>query len=189
MGDEVLRSDHILRRKRTGLLVIDIQEKILKVIHESERVIENSLKLIKGFNKLNLPIYYSEQYPIGLGYTEKRIAAEIGHPKSLEKMSFSCGGAKGFFQSLKEAEIKNLVLCGIEAHVCVTQTALDLLANGFTVHVAADAISSRRESDYMFAVDRMRAAGVETTLSESVLFEMLNECGTDEFRAISKIVK
>lgn len=171
------------------MLVIDIQEKILPVIYEKERVIENTLKLIKGFKVLNSPIYFTEQYPKGLGATESRIKMELGESNAIPKMSFSCSGAGNLFRELKEKNIRQLVLCGIESHVCVIQTALDLLSNDFQVHIAADAISSRRKFDYEIALRRMESCGIDVTLTESVLFEMLNVCGTEEFKLISKLVK
>ena len=108
---------------------------------------------------------------------------------AIHKMSFSCLGAGDLFEELKSKNIRQVVVCGIESHVCVMQTALDLIANDFQVQVAADAVSSRRKFDYEIALERMRSNGAGITLTESILFEMLNVCGTDEFKAISKLVK
>jgi nicotinamidase-related amidase len=183
------RHEKIFQRENSALLVIDIQEKILPVIFEFERVIENSLKLINGFKILNVPIYFTEQYPKGLGPTESRVKAALNGLTLYEKMSFSCIGAEGLFEKFKNQNIKKVVLCGIESHVCVFQSSLDLIANGFQVYIAADAVSSRRKFDYEIALERMRKHGVEISLTESILFEMLNVCGTDEFKAVSKLVK
>jgi len=179
----------ILQRENSVLLVIDIQEKILPVIYESERVVINATKLINGFKILNSPIYFTEQYPKGLGSTEQKIKLALGDRSAINKMSFSCFGAGDLFEELKSKNILQVVVCGIESHVCVIQTALDLLANGFQVHVAADAVSSRHKFDYETALERMRSNGAEISLTESILFEMLNVCGTEEFKAISKLVK
>lgn len=179
----------LLQKENTALIIIDIQERILPVILENERVVQNTLKLIKGFQVLNLPIYYTEQYPKGLGPTDKRIIEALGDITSFTKMSFSCYGAGDLFEEIKKKEIKNVVICGIESHVCVMQTVLDLLANDFSVYVAADAVSSRREFDYKIALNRMEKHGAEITLTESILFEMLEICGTDQFKTISKLVK
>jgi len=179
----------ILQREKSALVVIDIQEKLLPVIYESDRVVENAIKLINGFKILNSPIYITEQYPKGLGPTDSRIKSALEQRTAIHKMSFSCFGADNLFEELKSKKVKQIVVCGIESHVCVMQTSLDLLANDFFVHVAADAISSRRKFDYEIALERMRSNGAEITLTESVLFEMLNVCGTDEFKAISKLVK
>ncbi len=179
----------LLQKENTALLIIDIQERILPVIFENERVVQNTLKLIKGFQVLNLPIYYTEQYPKGLGSTDKRIIEGLGEITSFTKMSFSCYGAGELFEEMTRKEIRNVVICGIESHVCVMQTVLDLLANDFSIYLAADAVSSRREFDYKFALNRMEKHGTEITLTESILFEMLEFCGTEEFKSISKLVK
>ena len=183
------RHSKILQRENSVLLVIDIQEKLLPVIYESESVVNNAIKLIYGFKIFNSPIYYTEQYPKGLGPTEQRIKSALEERSAINKMSFSCFGAGNLFEELKSKNILQVVVCGIESHVCVIQTALDMLANDFQVHIAADAVSSRRKFDYEIAIERMRSNGVEISLTESILFEMLNMCGTDEFKAISKLVK
>ncbi|PKL82736.1 MAG: hypothetical protein CVV24_08610 [Ignavibacteriae bacterium HGW-Ignavibacteriae-3] len=183
------RHPNILKRDKTALLVIDIQERILPVIFEHERVVENTLKLINGFKVLNLPVYFTEQYPKGLGHTESKIKIALEDSVAFNKMMFSCIGASGLFERLKKNEVGQIVVCGIESHVCVMQTALDLLANDFKVHIAADAVSSRRKFDYKTALNRMQNNGAEITLTESVLFELLDVCGTDEFKAVSKLVK
>jgi len=152
-------------------------------------VVENALKLINGFKILSVPIFFTEQYPKGLGPTESKIKAALGNDEAIQKMSFSCYGAGNFFDELKSRNTEQVVVCGIESHVCVIQTVLDLIANGFHVHVAADAVSSRRKFDYETALRRMENNGAEITLTESILFEMLNVCGTEEFKAISKLVK
>jgi len=183
------RHSKIFQRDKSALLVIDIQERILPVIYESERVMENTLKLINGFKILNAPIFFTEQYPKGLGPTEKRINSALENIEAISKMSFSCYGAGNLFNDLKEKGVKQVAVCGIESHVCVMQTVLDLIENDFRVHVAADAVSSRRKFDYEIALKRMENNCAEITLTESILFEMLNVCGTDEFKAISKLVK
>lgn len=183
------RHTNIFQKENSALLVIDIQERLLPVIHESERVVANAIKLINGFKILDTPVFYTEQYPKGLGPTAAAIKEALGDNEPITKMSFSCAGAGDLFERLQKKNIKTILLCGIESHVCVMQTALDLLANDFKVKVAADAVSSRRKFDYEVALSRMAYNGAEVTLTESVLFEMLNICGTDQFKAISKIVK
>lgn len=179
----------ILKKESTALLIIDIQEKILPVIRNIDIVLDNTLKLIKGFKSMQLPIYYTEQYPKGLGPTSSKILDELSGFTAYQKMSFSCFGAENLFNEFRSKKITQIVVCGVESHVCVQQTVIDLLANDFQVNVAADAISSRRESDYVIALDRMRTLGAEITTSESILFELLEICGTPEFKAISKIIK
>ncbi|PKL87725.1 MAG: hydrolase [Ignavibacteriae bacterium HGW-Ignavibacteriae-2] len=185
---EILKHPKILRREDTALLLIDIQEKILPVIFENERVVENALKLIMGFNVMRLPVYFTEQYPKGLGNTNAELLKEL-NGSAILKMSFSCSGAGDLFEELIKNDIKQVVVCGIESHVCVQQTVLDLLSNGFQVNVAADAVSSRKKFDYETALNRMNKNGAEITTTESVLFELLNICGTEEFKSVSKIIK
>ena len=183
------RFSKLLKPETTALLVIDIQERILPVINNYQRVVDNTLKLIKGFKTLNLPIFYTEQYPKGLGPTVQSIVNELRDIKPFDKMSFSCSGAGNLFDELKSKNILQVVVCGIEAHVCVQQTVLDLIENGFQVSLAADAVSSRKDIDYSIAINRMRHHGVEVSTTESILFELLKICGTPQFKEISKIVK
>lgn len=185
---EITRHEKILKQDSTALLVIDIQERILKVINEYERVVDNSLKLIKGFKILEMPVLYTEQYPKGLGSTVSDLLEVLG-AGAVEKTTFSCSGADNLFPTLINSGIKQLAVCGIESHVCVQQTVMDLLANGFQVNLAADAVSSRRELDYKIALDRMDKLGAEITTTESILFELLEKSGTEKFKAISKLVK
>ncbi|MBU1099258.1 MAG: isochorismatase family protein [Bacteroidetes bacterium] len=183
------RYSKILKKENTALLIIDIQERILSVIHENERVLENTLKLIKGFKAMNLPIYYTEQYPKGLGPTSPKLLAELEGNVAIQKMSFSCHGAGKLFEELRGKGLTQVVVAGIECHVCVQQTVFDLLENDFQVNLAADAVSSRRIIDYDTALDRMRSNHAEITTTESILFELLEVCGTDIFKAVSRIVK
>jgi isochorismate hydrolase len=186
---EVKRFNKLLKPERTSLLVIDIQERILPVINNHQRVVDNTIKLIKGFKVLGLPIYFTEQYPKGLGPTTRTILDELGDIKPFDKMSFSCSGAGELFDEFKKKNLSQIVVCGIEAHVCVQQTVLDLIENGIQVNLAADAVSSRKEMDYHIAIERMRNHEVEVTTTESILFELLNVCGTPQFKEISKLVK
>lgn len=186
---EVKRFSKLLKPESTALLIIDIQDRILPVISNNERVVEYTLKLIKGFKVMGLPIYYTEQYPKGLGPTAKAILDELGDIKPFDKMSFSCSGAGDLFEEFKNTKLSQIVVCGVESHVCVQQTVLDLIENNFQVNLAADAVSSRKEIDYQTAIQRMRQHGVEVTTTESILFELLNVCGTPQFKEVSKIVK
>lgn len=179
----------ILKKEQTALLIIDVQEKILNVMSRKDDLIKSCLKLIRGFKALNSPIFFTEQYPKGLGATAEELKAELTGLSPVQKLSFSCFGAENFFKRLIDNGIEQVVVAGIEAHVCVQQTVLDLIANGFQVNAAADALSSRNMLDYETALRRMDAHGAEITTTESILFEMLNVCGTEEFKAVSKIVK
>lgn len=186
---EVKRFGKLLKPDTSALLIIDIQDRILPVINNYQIVIDNTLKLIKGFKVLGLPIYYTEQYPKGLGPTTKIIKDELGDLQPFDKMSFSGSGAGELFNEFKKKNLTQIIVCGVESHVCVQQTVLDLIENDVQVNLAADAVSSRKEIDYRTALDRMRQHGVEVTTTEAVLFELLKVCGTPQFKEVSKIVK
>lgn len=183
------RYKKVLEQNRTALLIIDIQEKIIKVINKNEHVVESTIKLVKSFKEMGLPIFYTEQYSKGLGPTINEIKTELGDLDPIEKSTFSCFGVENLFNTFRSKSLDQIVVCGVESHVCVQQTVLDLLENGFQVNLAADAVSSRRKLDYKTALERMRQNGCEITTSESIIFELLNICGTEIFKKISKIVK
>jgi len=189
MSPQPSRHIEILRRNETALLIIDVQDKIFRVMLNPEIIIKNTIKLIEGFKILDIPIFVTEQYPKGLGETEYRIKESLKDIIPIHKLSFSCSGAGELFNAFKNKNIKQVAVAGIESHVCVQQTALDLIANGFQVSLAADACSSRKESDYNISLERMSSAGVIVTTTEAILFELLNVCGTEEFKKISKIIK
>lgn len=153
------------------------------------RVVKNTVKLIEGFNILNVPIFITEQYRKGLGPTEKLILNALTKPDIVEKINFSCCASRPFMEQLRSKRIQQVVVCGIEAHVCVLQTCLDLLAEKFQVHLVTDAISSRKKLDHQTAIDRMKSAGVILTTMEMALFELLEQAGTSEFKQISQLVK
>ncbi|NOZ62601.1 MAG: hydrolase [Calditrichaeota bacterium] len=183
------RHPTILKKEKTGLLIIDIQEKISAVMKYQDSVIENTVKLVKGFQVLQLPIFITEQYRKGLGPTAAPILEALQPEKIEEKLTFSCCTLPNFGDQLKNRGVEQVVICGIEAHVCVAQTALDLLANDFQVYLAADAVSSRKKIDHKMALERLRQQGAIVTTAEAVLFELLVESRTPEFKEISKIVK
>jgi len=185
----MVRHNSILNEKTAGLLIIDIQERINAVMKFRERVVRNTVKLINGFNILNVPIFITEQYRKGLGPTEKIILDALKQRDIVEKLSFSCCATLPLMEQLRTKKIQQVVVCGIETHVCVLQTSLDLLAEGFQVHLVCDAISSRKKLDHETAIDRMQQAGVILTTTEAVLFELLEHAGTPEFKQISQLVK
>lgn len=178
-----------LVRAHAGLVVVDIQERLLPAIFQQERVRENSLHLVKGAAALRVPVFVTEQYRKGLGPTVPEIAAAIPGFAPMEKLAFSACGAEGFVGALEGKQVSDVILCGIEAHVCVTQTCLDLLDRGFRVFVAADAVSSRTPENYGAGVDRMRAAGAVIASTEMVLFELLEKAGTAEFKQVLGLIK
>jgi nicotinamidase-related amidase len=180
---------HRLTRARAGLVVVDMQERLLPAISEKERVLQNVLRLVQGAAILRVPVFATEQYRKGLGPTVPEVASAIPGFAPLEKVAFSACGATGFIPALKRKKVSDAILCGIEAHVCVSQTCLDLLDRGFRVFVAADAVSSRTPENYRAGLDRMSAAGAVIVSTEMVLFEMLGQAGTAEFKQILALVK
>lgn len=178
-----------LDRRRAGLLVIDIQERLLPPIFEKERMVQNSARLIKGSGVLGLPVFATEQYRKGLGITVPEIASALGGTTPFEKLAFSACGATGLLEALQARKVSQVLLCGMEAHVCVCQTCLDLLKQGFEAFVAADAISSRTAENHRLGLERMRDAGAEIVSTEMALFELLEKAGSAEFKRILELVK
>ena len=178
-----------LTRAKAGLVVVDVQERLLPAIFEQQRVVQNTVRLIQGAAILQVPVFATEQYRKGLGPTVPEVAGAIPGFAPMEKVAFSACGATGFISALKKKKVSEAILCGIEAHVCVTQTCLELLEKGFRVFVAADAVSSRTPENYRFGLDRMRAAGAVMVSTEMALFELLEQAGTAEFKQILALVK
>jgi isochorismate hydrolase len=184
-----MRHSTILDRQHTGLLVVDIQERIHSVMRFREEVQNNAVKLIRGCQLLRVPIFLTEQYPQGLGHTISPIRFALQTALPFQKMTFSCCGSEELVAHLKAKAIWQVVLGGIETHVCVMQTALDLLANEYQVHVARDAVSSRKELDHNTALERLAQAGATITTTEAVLFELMGRADIPEFKEISKLIK
>lgn len=175
---------------KTSLLLIDIQERLLPAMAAPEQVVARSSILLTAARELDLPITVSEQYPKGLGRTVPELAANDA--EVFEKLTFSCwrdAAMKQHFISLHDGGRPLVIVAGIEAHVCVLQTCLDMAAAGFGVFAVADAMSSRKPESAALAFDRMRTAGVEVVNTEMTLFELLERAGTPQFKALSSLIK
>jgi nicotinamidase-related amidase len=184
------RHPALLRREATGLIVVDVQEGFRPVIDGFEAMARNCGLLAEGFGTLGRPVLASEQYPKGLGHTVSEVAERLPQGTTLvEKLRFSACGVDAFDRALEAADCRAWVVCGIEAHVCVNQTVHDLLARGYDVHLAADAVSSRAPVNRTLGLEKAVAAGARVTSTEMALFEMLEEAGSPEFKAISKLVR
>ena len=183
------RHSQILNRGRTALLIVDVQERIHAVMLHKELIVDNISRLIKACKILNVPIFITEQYPRGLGTTVPAISDALADLNPVQKLTFSCCGATELMGQLKAQSIQQIIVTGIESHVCVQQTALDLIAQDFQVHIPKDAVSSRKELDYLTALERMSKAGVVVTTLETALFELLEKAGTDEFKEVMKLIK
>jgi nicotinamidase-related amidase len=179
----------MLEIDNTILIVIDVQEKLLPVIYDKENLTANIIKLIRGAQVLEIPLLVTEQYPKGLGGTFPEIAELIPGIEPLAKTSFSCYRDKGFKTSLDTSSRKQVLICGIECHVCVYQTAIELKEAGYGVYVVADAVSSRTAENREIGLNLMRQAGITVTGTETVLFELLKIAEGEKFKAISRIVK
>ena len=178
----------IINRNKTAFVLIDIQEKFIPVIKDMERVISNANVLVKASEILEVPLIVTEQYPKGLGKTSNEISLPLNQ-HLIEKTEFSCFGNKEFVEKIKELGVDSIILFGIEAHVCILQTALDALKNGLDVHVIADAISSRTLENKSIAIERMRQSGIFIISTEMLLFQLLGKAGTEEFKLISGLIK
>lgn len=178
-----------LTRAKAGLVVVDLQERLLPAIARHEAVIQNAVRLVQGAAILGLPILVTEQYRKGLGPTALQIAAAIPDFSAMEKLAFSACGAPGFQEALKRNGISDVLLCGIETHVCICQTCLDLLQSGFRVFVAGDAVSSRALENHQIGLERMHDAGAIVVSVEMALFELLGRAGSEEFKRILNLVK
>ncbi|MFQ5824327.1 MAG: hydrolase [bacterium] len=183
------RHPQILNRNRTALLIVDVQQKINAVMLYGDIVVNSIVKLIKACKILNVPIFITEQYPKGLGPTEPKILEALEGKVPIQKMTFSCCGVEQLISQFKEKNIQQVIVTGIESHVCVQQTALDLLEQNIQVHVPKEAVSSRNELDYQTALERMSKTGVVLTTVEAALFELLEEAGTPEFKEVSNLIK
>jgi nicotinamidase-related amidase len=186
-SDQLLRSPELMSPGDTALLVVDVQERLAPAIAGSRRVVWNIRRLIDGAKTLALPVVATEQYPKGLGPTVPELAERLGAIPS--KLTFSCCGSPEILRELETRGVHKILTCGIEAHVCVQQTVLDLLAHGWRVYVAADAVGSRRDVDYRIALGRMDSAGATLTTTEAALFEWCGIAGTPEFQQISRLAK
>ena len=179
----------LLDRKRTLLLVVDVQQRLAPVISGHESVVANCARLIEGCRVLDVPLLVSEQYPKGLGPTIDELRSLVRDNEVLEKITFSCLRDQSLAETLAETGRDTLLVCGVESHVCVTQTVMDALDAGYHVQVAADAVGSRSDVNRRVALERMAAEGAVVTTTESALFELLKKAGTNEFKQISKLVK
>jgi nicotinamidase-related amidase len=177
-------------RDNVVAVVVDVQERLFPHIHECD-VLERSIeKFIRGMQILNLPIIVTEQYVKGLGQTIPSVQTALAdYYLPMEKMSFSCCGEREFTDSLENLGRRQIMLVGIESHICILQTALDLRERNYRPVVIEDCVGSRKPNDKRIAIERMRRAGCIITTLESVLFELCVAAGTDAFKSISRLVK
>jgi nicotinamidase-related amidase len=179
----------MLEVDETVLLVIDVQEKLFRVIAEKDKRLDSLQKLIEGIQVLEVPVIVTEQYPRGLGPTIKEVASLLAGVKPIAKTSFSCCGDCAFLKEFKKLDRTQALLTGLEGHVCVYQTAADLISSGCEVYAVSDAIGSRTAENREIALRMMEGLGVKLTSTEAVLFELLKVAEGDKFKAISQIIR
>jgi len=180
---------NMLTTDNTVVVAIDFQERLFPVMHDKEKLLKNVLKLVKGSKALQVPVIITEQYPNGLGPTLPEIKELLQDIQPIEKTCFSCCDEGNFTAALAATKRKQVLICGIEAHICVYQTAMALLRAGYEVQVVADCISSRDPENKMVSLFKMGSAGASPTTVETVLFELLKVGRGDTFKEISNIVK
>lgn len=181
-------SDWRLTPQNSALVVIDVQEKLMNVMPQRAELIGAMQRLISAARILQIPIIVTAQYIKGVGPVCAEIAEAAQGAAPIEKLTFSCCGSEEFMRAVKDWGRQRIILCGIETHVCVQQTAIDLMKDYF-VYVCADAIGSRHEIDYPVAIERLRDCGAVITTVESAVFELLRQAGTDQFKQILPLFK
>jgi nicotinamidase-related amidase len=188
----------MLHKNQSILVVVDVQSKLLPSIHQADETVEQICRLVRGFRIVGAPILVTEQYRKGLGETDSRIQATVADKDPsgrehafapLEKMYFSCVLDDPFRAAFEAAGRRQVILCGIEAHVCIYQTAVHLIERGYHVEIAADAVSSRAAYNKKIALKRLAAEGAKISSVEMAIFEMLEVCGTDPFKQWAKAIR
>jgi len=182
-------SPSLASKEEIVLVVIDVQEKLFVHVAEKEKLAENLAKLVQFAHIMKIPIILTEQYPKGLGPTIFQIKHLVPDFQPVEKVEFSCFGSQKFREALTKTQAKTLILTGIEAHICITQTAVEGLENGFRIYVVEDATSSRILQDKATAIHRMRQSGATVVSTEMLIYELLKKAGTPEFKDTLKLVK
>jgi nicotinamidase-related amidase len=186
-----VQSKFLLKPEEAVLVVVDVQERLSAAMEQGAlaQVTRNIGILLESAQELAIPVLFTEQYVKGLGPTLAELTEKAPAAPRFEKMSFSCCGNESFNGQLKQTGRTQVILCGMEAHVCVLQTGLDLLAAGFDIHLVKDAVISRSNDNRQTAIEAMTQAGAVPTCTETVVFQLLRVAGTDSFRKLSKLVK
>lgn len=182
----------MLVKENTGLIVVDIQGKLARLVHESSTLISNCEKLIKGVKALNLPIIWLEQNPDKLGATVPELIALLSSPnneQAILKFTFDACEEPQFMKTINAANVDNWLICGIETHICVYQTALNLKNKGLSVHLVSDCVSSRTLENKNLAINKLASSGIALTGLEMCLFELVKDCRIPQFKEILTLIK
>ena len=179
----------MLTTENSALVLVDVQEKLVRAMHAKERFIDNTITLVEGSRILELPVLWTEQNPAGLGPTLPEIAELLADQNPLSKISFSCCGNEEFMKELKKLNRQTMLVAGIETHVCVYQTAADLVDLNYDVQIVADAVASRTAENKQIGLEKCKQSGAALTSTETVLFELLKIAKGGKFKEIIKVVK
>jgi nicotinamidase-related amidase len=179
----------MLEAKKCCLVMVDVQERLLRVVQNPDRVVKNCGILIQIAKALDIPILWCQQYPKALGQTVTPLVELLKGGSPIDKLSFSCCGKPAFAKRLEALDFETAVLCGIESHVCVFQTAMDILHSGLKVQVIADAVGSRTEENRQIGLSRMAAAGVIISSTEMFLFELLRSAEHPKFKELAALIR
>jgi nicotinamidase-related amidase len=179
----------LLDREHTGLVIVDVQTKLLAVMGQGDRVITNLKRLLHLARLFNLPVVLTEQYPRMIGSTHPEIKGALPVYDPIQKMDFNCCAVESFNECLKTKGVINIILTGVESHICVFQTCLSLLERGHNVHVPQDAVDSRTHENWHVGIELMKNAGAVITSTETVIFQILKKAGTKEFKEMLKLIK
>ena len=181
---------NILDTAKTALVVVDLQEAFRSPINDFANIVSRTSLIVRGFQILGLPVIVTEQYPKGLGKSAEEIVLSLPPDyEYIEKTAFSSCGAASFMEKLRETGASQIVLCGLETHVCINQTAHDLLNENFQVHLLHDCVSSRFTHDKEIALRKMQASGVLPSSVEMALFELMKDAKHEQFKAIQELIK
>ncbi|MGD9648711.1 MAG: hydrolase [Pirellulales bacterium] len=186
-AEGAVRSPELMSRDDTALLVVDVQEKLVRLLPDHERLIWNVGRLVRAAQLLGLPVLGTEQYPQGLGGTVAELATLLGSCEA--KTAFSSASCQGISTQLADRGVSRVCLAGMEAHVCIQQSAYDLLAAGYRVYLPVDALGSRYAIDYQTALRRLESAGAVLTTVEAAMFEWCQDSAAPQFKDISKLVR
>ena len=176
-------------KEDSAAILIDIQERLVPVMYHGEETVKSCISLIQGFQILNIPILAARQYPKGLGDLVEPVRDALGAYEPFDKMSFSVYDDPKMKEELRKMGKKNIFVFGIETHICVLQSVIDLQNDGYQVYLVSDCVTSRKETDHKMAIKRAQAEGALVTTREAALYELLQEAGSDRFKQISNLVK
>ncbi|MCF8083854.1 MAG: hydrolase [Deltaproteobacteria bacterium] len=179
----------LLRRENSGVVIVDMQEKLMGAMGGKERVIDRAVKLIHLAEGFDLPIILTEQNPGGLGPTLSEIREHLPDYAPIEKMEFNCLRVEAFNKRLEEVRLHNIILMGVETHICIFQTCVALLERGYRVHIPHHAVDSRTTDNWRIGLELMRDAGAVITSAETIIFQLLKKAGTEEFKKMLPYVK